>query len=67
MPKSTRKSEGVEPSSSSDCAPACVSIQRKVICLGDKSKETVSGSRPRSKRNGLPYGRTQGGELNPLG
>lgn len=43
MPKSARKSEGVEPSSSSDRAPAYVSIQCKVFCLGDKSKETVWG------------------------
>lgn len=43
MPKSARKSEGVEPSSSSDCAPAYVSIQRNVFCLGDKGKETVWG------------------------
>lgn len=34
---------------------------------GDKDKETVSGSRPRSNWNGFPSGRTQGEELNLLG
>jgi hypothetical protein len=58
MPKSARKSEGVEPSSSSDRAPACVCIQRNVFCLGDKSKETVWGpAHTPPVRSALPSGR----------
>jgi hypothetical protein len=39
MPKSARKSEGVEPSSSSDRAPACVSIQRNAFVLATRVKK----------------------------
>ena len=56
MPESARESKVVEPSNSSDRAPAYVNIQRKVICLGDKGKETVWGPVPTPKGS-FPSGR----------